>query len=90
VFFRVILAIPVWLVASILQYLLQLVAIGLWVVALILGREPEGMQSLGLFCVRFMARTHAYLMLLTPRYPAFGETPVAPLQLDQTALPPIP
>jgi hypothetical protein len=89
VFFRLILAIPVWFVATILQYLLQLLSIGNWVVGLILGRVPEGMQSLGLFCLRFNARTHAYVMLLTPRYPAFGDTP-ASLPPDQTALPPVP
>ena len=66
-----------------------MLSIGNWVVALILGRVPEGMQSLGLFCVRFNARTHAYVMLLTPRYPAFGDTP-ASLPPDQAALPPVP
>src|SRR4029077_6814105 len=84
VLFRLILAIPVWFVASILQYLLELLAIGNWVVGMILRRVPEGMQSLGLFCVRFDARTHAYVMLLPPRYPAFGDTP-ASLPPDQVA-----
>jgi hypothetical protein len=89
VFFRIILAIPCWFVSSILQYLLELLAIGNWVVALILGRVPQGMQTLGMFCVRFMARTNAYIFLVNPRYPAFGDTP-GTLPADQTALPPLP
>ena len=41
----------------------------------ILGRVPNGMQTLGMFCLRFMARTNAYILLVNPRYPAFGDTP---------------
>jgi hypothetical protein len=93
VLFRLILAIPAWIVAYLLQELLNLLAIGNWVVALILGRVPQGMQSLGLFCVRFVARTYAYAMLLNPRYPAFGETPGSPqgsASSAETSLPPVP
>ena len=89
VFFRVILAIPCWFVMSILQYLLELLAIGNWIVAMILGRVPNGMQTLGMFCLRFMTRTQAYIFLVNPRYPAFGDTP-GTLPTDQAALPPLP
>lgn len=89
VFFRIILAIPVWFVMSILQYLLELLAIGNWILGLILGKVPNGMQNLGIFCLRFMARTQAYIFLVNPRYPAFGDTP-GTLPADQGALPPLP
>jgi hypothetical protein len=89
VFFRIILAIPVWLVMSILQYLLELLAIGNWILGLIMGKVPNGMQNLGMFCLRFMARTQAYIFLVNPRYPAFGDTP-ASLPADQSSLPPLP
>jgi hypothetical protein len=89
VFFRLILSIPCWFVSSVLQYLLELLAIGNWIVALILGSVPNGMQTLGLFCLRFQTRTNAYIMLVNPRYPAFGDTPSS-LPADQTALPPLP
>jgi hypothetical protein len=89
VFFRLILAIPCWFVSGVLQYLLELLAIGNWIVALILGSVPNGMQTLGLFCLRFSSRTNAYVLLVNPRYPAFGDTP-ASLPADQTALPPLP
>jgi hypothetical protein len=93
ILFRLILVIPAWIVAYLLQELLNLLAIGNWVVALILGRVPQGMQNLGMFCLRFVTRTHTYLMLLNPRYPAFGETPGSPPGSNpsgQTSLPPVP
>jgi hypothetical protein len=89
VFFRIVLAIPCLIVAQVLQYLVYLVAIANWFVALFTGAVPEGLQTLGLFCVRFQIRTHAYLMLVNPRYPAFGETPGS-LPADQSSLPPVP
>jgi hypothetical protein len=89
VFFRIILAIPCWFVTSILQYLLELLAIGNWILGVIMGRVPNGMQTLGMFCLRFMTRTQSYIFLVNPRYPAFGDTP-GTLPADQSALPPLP
>ena len=58
VLFRIILAIPCILVLYVLQNLLYLVAIGNWFVALFLGRVPPGLETLGMFCLRFLVRTH--------------------------------
>jgi len=54
--------------------LLELLAIGNWFIALFLpppplGRVPEGMQRVCLFCLRFDSRTQAYLFLVNARYP---------------------
>jgi hypothetical protein len=89
VLFRIILAIPCILVLYVLQNLLYLVAIGSWFVSLFLGRVPPGLETLGLFCLRFLLRTHSYVMLINPRYPAFGDTP-GTLPTDVASLPPIP
>ncbi len=89
VFFRGLLALPCLIVLYPLQIALNLVAIGNWFVALVTGGVPDGLQTLGMFCLRFQTRTNAYLLLLTPRYPAFGDTP-ASLPSDQAALPPVP
>jgi hypothetical protein len=89
VLFRIILAIPCIIVLYVLQNLLYLVAIGNWFVALFAGRVPPGLETLGMFCLRFLVRTHTYIALLTPRYPAFGDTP-GTLPMDQTSLPPVP
>lgn len=71
VFFRILLALPALLVAYILNYLTELVAIFAWIVCLALGRIPEGMRNLLAFSVRFHAQTQGYTYLLTDRYPSF-------------------
>ena len=83
VFFRLILAIPAWIFASVLQYVLQIVAFLGWFVCLFLGRMPEGMRNLGAYCLRYYMQTEAYSLLLTPRYPSLaggspGEPPPSP------------
>ena len=57
--------------------------------ALFTGRVPEGLQRAGMFCLRFIMRTHAYVELVNPRYPAFGDPPGA-VPAEPSALPPIP
>jgi Domain of unknown function (DUF4389) len=89
VLFRIILAIPCIIVLYVLQNLLYLVAIGNWFVALFAGRVPPGLETLGMFCLRFLMRTHTYIALVNPRYPAFGDTP-GTLPMDQASLPPVP
>jgi hypothetical protein len=72
VFFRVILAIPAYIIASILSYLNRALAIFSWVVALILGRVPEGMRNFAAFALRYEQQTAGYTYLLTQRYPSFN------------------
>jgi len=89
VFFRYFLAIPCLFVMYLLNILLNLIGLGGWIVGVITGRMPEGMESLGMFCLRFIARTQAYLFLVNPRYPAFGDTPGS-LPASSASLPPLP
>jgi Domain of unknown function (DUF4389) len=89
VFFRYLLAIPCLFVLSAFGTILSIVSIGCWFVAVFTGRVPAGLQTLGMFCLRFNARTQSYLLLVNPRYPAFGDAPGS-LPADQAALPPIP
>ena len=48
-----------------------LVAVALfgWFASLWRGRMPHGLRDLGATIVRYHAQTHAYLLLVTPRYP---------------------
>jgi hypothetical protein len=89
VFFRYFLALPCLFVSGFLNAVLGLVGFCGWIVSLIMGRMPEGLQSLGLFCLRFNARTQAYVFLVNPRYPAFGDPPGS-LAPTQASLPPLP
>jgi uncharacterized membrane protein len=70
--FRLILAIPALIISGIMQYLNRVLAIFSWVVALILGRVPEGMRNFAAFALRYEQQTSAYIALLTQRYPSFN------------------
>jgi hypothetical protein len=70
--FRLILAIPAYIVAGILGYLNRALAIFSWFVALVMGRLPEGLRNFAAFAVRYEQQTTAYALLLTGRYPSFN------------------
>jgi hypothetical protein len=100
VFFRVFLLIPCLLMVGAMNYVVFAVAFGGWWVSLFTGRVPAGLATCGHYCLRFSARTNAYMLLLTSRYPALGDPlaagPLAPraergsLAPDASALPPLP
>jgi hypothetical protein len=70
--FRLLLAIPAWIVASVLGTVLRVIAVFGWFACLALGRMPEGMRNLGSYCLRYEAQTYGYTFLLTARYPSFS------------------
>jgi hypothetical protein len=72
VFFRMILAIPAWIISSILSYISRALAFFSWFIALFTGRVPEGLRNFGAFALRFQQQTLAYMFLLTDRYPNFN------------------
>jgi Domain of unknown function (DUF4389) len=76
VLLRPLLALPAIVLASVLTVALGGTAIAAWFVAVARGRTTEGLRELGAFCIRYQAETLAYLLLLTPRYPALApQTP---------------
>jgi 2-(1,2-epoxy-1,2-dihydrophenyl)acetyl-CoA isomerase len=70
--FRIVLAIPAYLLMYVLSIVLQVVSIVGWFAALALGRMPRGMRDLMAYCLRYQAQTYAYLLLLTGRYPSLA------------------
>ena len=76
-FFRIVLAIPALIVASVLHQVLAIVALLGWFTCLAIGRMPKGMRDLAAYCLRYELQTCAYLYLLTARYPSFVGTPMA-------------
>ena len=70
-FFRWLLAIPAFIMASILQIPLAIVSFIGWFVALILGRWPASFERITTYCLQYNTQTNAYAMLLTERYPTF-------------------
>lgn len=73
--FRLVLAIPAFLLAYVFLFVMSAVALVGWFVALAIGRMPKGMRDLSAYCLRYEAQTAAYLMALTSRYPSFSGTP---------------
>ena len=99
-FFRWLLAIPILIVRYVAQLLLEITAIAAWVVSVVLGRLPRGLFDPMVLANSYIARSDAYLFLLTETYPPLqdeqtriaglqaGEPPLDGLQL-QTSEPPL-
>jgi hypothetical protein len=66
---RLFLAVPAILVSTALGGVLVAVALLGWFASLRRGRMPHGLRDLGATSVRYHAQAHAYLLLVTPRYP---------------------
>ena len=70
--FRIVLAIPAFIIAGIFGYLNRILALFSWFVALVFGRVPEGLRNVAAFALRFEQQTAGYTLLLTGRYPSFN------------------
>lgn len=75
--FRLLLAIPAVVLASVFNVIMTAVGVGAWFVSLALGRTTAGLQELGTFCLRYQLETHAYLSLLTAAYPRLEPAPAS-------------
>jgi hypothetical protein len=73
-FFRVILAIPIVILRYVMGLLLEIGAIGAWVVIVITGKLPRGLFDVLVLANSYTARSDAYLYLLTETYPPFQDT----------------
>jgi 2-(1,2-epoxy-1,2-dihydrophenyl)acetyl-CoA isomerase len=69
---RLPLAIPAYVLLTVLTTVLQVLAVIAWFIALAVGRVPKGMRDLMAYCLRYSAQTYAYLLLLTDRYPTLA------------------
>jgi len=72
IFFRLLLAIPALILAYVFWLGLEIVGFFGWIVSVITGRMPEGLENLGIYCLRWEAQTRAYTALLTGRYPSLS------------------
>jgi hypothetical protein len=67
--FRIILAIPAWIVGAVLTYTLYAAAFLTGFVARFRGSAPWGLRNLSAYALRYLAQVNAYLYLLTDEYP---------------------
>jgi Domain of unknown function (DUF4389) len=72
-FFRGILAIPLVILRYVMNLLLEIGAVASWIVIVITGSMPRGLFDLMVLANSYMARSDAYLYLLTETYPPFQD-----------------
>ena len=80
---RIVLVLPAWVLTTVLQYVLIVVAFLGAIYALFMGRYPKGFRDLSAYALRYSAQTWSYLLLLTDRYPTLASG----VQLEQTRRP---
>lgn len=72
-FFRLLLAIPIAILRYVMNILLEIGAFAAWIVIVITGKLPRGLFDLMVLANSYMARSDAYLFLLTETYPPFQD-----------------
>lgn len=68
-FFRMIVAIPVYIMQYLYNIVSDFVGVVSWIVIVVTGKQPRGLQDLQVMAVSYSTKGSAYLMLLTERYP---------------------
>jgi hypothetical protein len=72
-FFRFILAIPIVILRYVIHFLLEITAVAAWVVIVITGKLPRGLFDVMVLANSYIARSDAYVWLLTETYPPFED-----------------
>ena len=67
--FRIVLAVPAFIVNAVLGWSLGVAAVLTWFAALVTGSAPWGLRNLSAYALRYAAQLNAYLYLLTDAYP---------------------
>ena len=71
-FFRLIMAIPHYIILGILNYVIGVVVFVAWLMALFTGSVAPGLHNFIAGYVRWTLRAQAYAMLVTDEYPPFS------------------
>jgi hypothetical protein len=87
VFFRLLLAIPHFIVVLLWGVLTELIVLVAWFAALFTGQVPEGLHNFMASWLRYATRVSAYVFLLTDPFPQFGAGGSYPVdvRIDPTA-----
>ena len=84
-FFRIVLAIPAFLVTLGVEIALFVAAICTWFASLARGSAPWGLRNLMAYALRYAAQTNAYFYLLTDAYPHASPLEGADTPVEDTA-----
>jgi hypothetical protein len=82
VFFRLILAIPLFLWATLWGVIAILAYIVNWFATLFTGRSPDGLHNFLATFLRYATHVRAYALLIADPYPDFGGKPGYPIDLE--------
>lgn len=72
--FRIILAIPHFIVLVFLLFAWWVTTVVSWFAILFSGTYPEGLYTFGVGCLRWLLRVESYMLLLVDEYPPFSLT----------------
>jgi hypothetical protein len=75
VFFRVLLAIPTFVLSYVFRMVNNIVGLLGWFYCLIFGRMHKGMRDISAWLLRYEVQTYGYVFLLTGRYPSLAGAP---------------
>ena len=73
IFFRLLLAIPAYIILTVLGYVAYVVIFLAWLYALFAGNLNSGLRDVLAYWLRYNAQTLGYVCLLTKRYPTFAD-----------------
>lgn len=77
-FFRLIMAIPIFILQYVFEIWLFAVSIAIWFVAVIMGKTPAGLTEAMRFPMSYYVRSTAYVFLMTDKYPPVADTETLP------------
>jgi len=82
-FFRIIVSLPWYIVASIYGWVAEIAAIIAWFAIVFTGRYPEGIYNFNAGYLRMYSRTYSFMHLMTDEWPPFGgeEAPGYPIRI---------
>ena len=73
VLFRIILAIPPYIISYAMQIVAQIGALLAWFAIVVLGRQPKGLQEMIVLGLSYQQRAYAYMALITEDWPPFTD-----------------
>jgi Domain of unknown function (DUF4389) len=73
VLFRIILAIPPYIIAYAMNIVMQVGAFLAWFAIVVLGRQPKGLQDMIVLGLSYQQRAYTYIALITEDWPPFTD-----------------
>jgi uncharacterized protein DUF4389 len=73
VLLRIFYVIPAAIIVYILNLVLELIGFVAWLVIVVTGKQPKGLQDVIVLCVSYHARANGLFLLVTETYPPFTD-----------------